>query len=67
MRLFYVALLVLFFSGCDSKGSEQAEPKKANVLKEYVEVPKEKATAAKDKVEAMQGAVHQQAQGLEDE
>ena len=59
-------LLVWFSTGC--KTSEQREKElKHNVIKEYVNVPKDKATKAKAKVEGEQDKIKEQSKELFDE
>ena len=66
-----IAIIVfgLFAVACNTtsthSSSDEGEPKKANVLKEYVNAPKDRAKGAKAKVEASQNALSKQADTLE--
>lgn len=65
-----IITLILFTAACDRSSShsssDEGEPKKANVLQEYINVPKDRARGAKNKVEAAQNALDKQAESLDE-
>lgn len=66
-QLLSATLLCAVFIACNSSSEEGQEPRSTNVLKEYVDVPKERAKGAKDKIEGAQNALQRQAEGLDSE
>lgn len=67
--LIFLTLLVFscFFCGCDSSQSSEDTEVENNVLKEYINVPKDKARGAGSKLEAAQDNVRKQSELLEEE
>ena len=66
-KLLCAILLCSVLIACNSSSEQGQEPRSTNVLKEYVDVPKDRAKGAKDKIEGAQNALQRQADGLDSE